>query len=150
MKLEYKLNSIIFSLTLLFAYTGFSKLLSLKQFQYELSEIQILRPFAPILVICLPILELIIVMGLVLPIPRIKHYTLLLSFLLMSIFTAYVAWILFSIPIGHRPCSCGGVIGALSWKNHLYFNIFFMLLSFFGLTLNQKIIKSNERTILPF
>jgi hypothetical protein len=28
---------------------------------------------------------------------------------------------------GRIPCSCGGLISSLSWTQHLFFNLFFLL-----------------------
>lgn len=37
------------------------------------------------------------------------------------------------------PCSCGGVIALLSWKQHIAFNLFFLSLAVIGIYLEQQI-----------
>jgi hypothetical protein len=43
------------------------------------------------------------------------------------------------------PCSCGGIISLLSWKEHLVFNSVFILLAFAGVMLEklQRSLKTN-------
>jgi hypothetical protein len=37
------------------------------------------------------------------------------------------------------PCSCGGIIAKLSWKEHVVFNLFFIANSVAGIKLQRKI-----------
>ena len=68
---------------------------------------------------------------------RTNLYGMYLSCLLMLSFTGYVG-----LAIGLKwvkiPCGCMKVINALSWENHFYFNLFFLLLSGAGLFLSRK------------
>jgi putative oxidoreductase len=120
-----------FLLVLLFVYTGTSKLLGYQVFTDQLSNISYLKPFAALLSIALPIIE--ILTGLAIAYKPTLRIGLWLAALLMTVFTLYVAIVL----AGDKklPCSCGGVIKALSWKKHLYFNTFFMLLAWINLAL---------------
>ncbi|WP_394353134.1 MauE/DoxX family redox-associated membrane protein [Mucilaginibacter humi] len=36
------------------------------------------------------------------------------------------------------PCSCGGVVRKMSWRLHLVFNVFFLLLSSLGIYTERK------------
>ncbi|WP_371923044.1 MauE/DoxX family redox-associated membrane protein [Flavobacterium sp. B183] len=46
--------------------------------------------------------------------------TLILSFVLMMFFSLYIGYLMyFSYYI---PCSCGGILGNMSWNVHLIFN----------------------------
>jgi hypothetical protein len=71
-----------------------------------------------------PGIELIAVALLLLD--RYRQAGLLLSLSLMTIFTAYISYMILFIP--DLPCSCGGILKELSWGNHLLFNSFFMVL----------------------
>jgi hypothetical protein len=53
----------------------------------------------------------------------------------MAAFTGYIGFMLLSNI--ELPCSCGGVISSLSWKNHLVFNILFLLLASVGYYLSR-------------
>lgn len=51
----------------------------------------------------------------------------LLSFSLFFLFTGYIILMMKISP--YLPCSCGGFLESLSWTQHIYFNIFFMMAS---------------------
>lgn len=51
----------------------------------------------------------------------------LLSFSLFSLFTGYIIMMFLFSP--YLPCSCGGLIEKLSWEQHIYLNIVFIILS---------------------
>jgi hypothetical protein len=40
--------------------------------------------------------------------------------------------------IKHPPCSCGGVLVRLSWRQHVLFNMFFLLVCGSGIVLERK------------
>ncbi|SDO58114.1 hypothetical protein SAMN05421820_116121 [Pedobacter steynii] len=52
----------------------------------------------------------------------------LLSFLLLFMFTGYIIMMMTLSP--YLPCTCGGLLEVLSWNQHIYFNLFFMAISF--------------------
>jgi len=54
-------------------------------------------------------------------------YGYLLSFLLLLLFTAYILLMFLLSPF--LPCSCGGLIESLSWRQHIFFNLAFMAIS---------------------
>ncbi|GAB2821176.1 DoxX family protein [Ferruginibacter profundus] len=117
-----------FLLVLLFMYTGTSKLIGYQLFREQLSQISYLKAFSQPLSILLPILEL--TTGLTIIFKPTQKYGLYAAAILMTLFTFYVALMLLSDST-KLPCSCGGVIKTMSWKQHLYFNIFFMVLAWF-------------------
>jgi putative oxidoreductase len=121
-----------FLLVLLFVYTGTSKLLGYQTFQEQLFNISYLKPFAGMLSIALPVVE--ILTGFAIALKMTLRIGLWSAAILMTAFTIYVA-VMLSDDKAKLPCSCGGVIKALTWKKHLYFNIFFMLLAWASLIL---------------
>jgi hypothetical protein len=61
---------------------------------------------------------------------------------LMVSFTIYIiATLTFS---KHIPCSCGGIIAQLSWKQHILFNTVFIILGFLGITLIRNLQKDQR------
>jgi hypothetical protein len=119
---------------LLFLYTSLSKLFDYDTFTWALKKSPLIGNVASILAWGIPSLELII--SLLLFIPRTRILGLFGSFILMTIFTIYIAYMLVFTP--NLPCSCGGVIKHMSWKQHLLFNISFTLVSLIGIILNRK------------
>ncbi|MDQ2719437.1 MAG: hypothetical protein M3Z26_06690 [Bacteroidota bacterium] len=118
-----------FLLVLLFVYTGFSKLLQHELFLNQINQIAILKKIAPLISVSLPMLE--IATGLLIAFNRKQILGWWLASVLMASFTIYVSVMLLSK--SSLPCTCGGVIASLTWKQHLLFNIFFMLMSWFVL-----------------
>jgi uncharacterized membrane protein YphA (DoxX/SURF4 family) len=118
----------------LFVYAATTKLLDYYNFQFGLSESPFIAPFASILAWALPAGEYIIAILLVIPALRLSG--LYASFVLMSLFTLYIAaMLLFGSDI---PCSCGGVLEEMSWGAHIVFNSAFVVLSACGIYLERK------------
>lgn len=118
----------------LFVYAATAKLLDYYNFQFGLTESPFIAPFANILAWGLPVTEYLIVALLVLPATRLPG--LYASFVLMSLFTIYIAAMLLSS--SDIPCSCGGVLEEMSWSTHILFNCFFVALSAWGIYLHRK------------
>jgi len=93
----------------------------------------------------IPAMEIAIAVLLI--IPRTRHYGLLTSTGLMGIFTLYVAFILTTMK--DLPCSCGGVIQQLNWKEHLIFNSVFLLAGMLACYWNKGFIAINRRSRIP-
>jgi len=55
------------------------------------------------------------------------------AFGLMVILTVYLALMLGTQQ--HLPCSCGGAIEGLTWRQHVLFNLFFLALAGLGIKL---------------
>jgi len=119
---------------ILFLYTGASKLLEFDVFQEQLGETP-LEPVAPIVAWGLPITEFII--SLLLFFPRYRLKGLYATFIIMVLFTGYIIVLLTRDK--ELPCSCGGIVEALSWKGHLIFNSALILLSLAAIRMQKKI-----------
>ncbi len=116
---------------ILFTYAAVSKLLDHKNFTLLLTQSPFLGAYANLLSWGIPAIELMIASLLVFP--KLNLEGLWGSLILMVLFTTYIIIVLnFSESI---PCSCGGIISSLSWKQHLYFNIGFIVLAAIGVVL---------------
>lgn len=119
---------------LLFLYTALSKLSEIALFRLVLRSSPLISGYANPVSILIPASEILV--SLLLFIPGTRRWGLYASFLLMLIFTLYLVYMIsFTTAL---PCSCGGVISQLSWKQHLVFNVAFTLLSFAGIRLNRS------------
>lgn len=123
------------SLILLFVYTALSKLLSLSPFKTVLSQMPLISSGAAYLAWLVPLSELVLVL-LLLYNPT-KTWGLYGALLLLSLFTLYI--LLMTIFNQRLPCSCGGVISTLSWKQHLVFNCVFLALTLRAIHLSSKL-----------
>jgi hypothetical protein len=136
-------------LAALFVYTGFNKLLDHELVKSQFGRSPFIQSMAGFLSVAIPTVELIIAGLLCIPpvrfnysplgflaLPHARLLGLYLSFGLMFLFTCYVYIMLaFSYDL---PCSCGGVLAAMSWQTHLYFNSCFTLLAAIGVLLYPK------------
>ena len=116
---------------LLFVYTGTSKLFEGVKFETLLRQSPLIGNYASIISWFLPISELVIVLLVVFP--KTKLFGFYCSGILMAIFTLYIAYMMaFAAKL---PCSCGGVLKHMTWKQHLVFNIFFIFLAIWAVRL---------------
>jgi len=119
---------------LLFCYAAISKLLDFENFQNQVSESPLLNEFSQILPYTVIIIEFLIA-GL-LCYRKTRTTGLIGSFVLMLVFTGYIALLLSTSQ--HLPCSCGGILEKMSWHQHLYFNMGCVILTIIALGLNLK------------
>jgi len=133
------LNIIAALLVFLFIYTAVSKLTNFTEFQQQMKNQALPAWLSKLSIWSLPAME--ILTALLLINQKTRHMGLWLCMILLMTFTAYIAYVLFGLA-GRLPCSCGGVLKAMSWRTHLLFNIFFLLLSAIGI----KLINRERRT----
>ncbi|MDH5033999.1 MauE/DoxX family redox-associated membrane protein [Chryseobacterium cucumeris] len=119
---------------ILFCYAAISKILDFENFQVQISASPLLNGFSQFLPYTIIIVEVIIA-GL-LCYRKTRTAELIGSFILMLIFTGYIALLLRTSK--NLPCSCGGLLEKMSWNQHLYFNIGCVILSVIALGLNLK------------
>ncbi len=130
---------------LLFLYTAIMKFRDTSFFIKSMSHTPILRPYAPLLAGMIPAIEIAIAILLI--IPRTRQYGLLTGTGLMGIFTLYVAFILETMK--ELPCSCGGVLQQLNWKEHLVLNSSFLLAGIVACYWNKQFIMINRSSRTP-
>jgi len=93
-----------------------------------------------ILIYTLPTLEILI--AIVLVTEKFRKAGLILSTLLMTAFTGYIAVALLGA-WEKLPCGCGSIITGMTWTQHFFFNLLFLFLSSWGLYLWYKLRGSN-------
>lgn len=103
---------------LLFVYAAVSKLIDFQNFRTQLGQSPLISVFADWIAIGIPVLELVIAIALCLP--KYKHVGLYTGFGLMVMFTCYIYMILHYSPF--VPCSCGGILENMNWREHFIFN----------------------------
>lgn len=124
-------------LLLLWIPVGLDKLLNFETFKSGILR----QPFGDALgyalIYTLPILEIGVVLLLIFR-GRPRWVGFGLSSLLMAGFTAYIGTALLGA-WEKLPCGCGSVIAWMSWKQHFWFNLFFLVISVVGLLLHDKV-----------
>ena len=121
-------------LLLLWIYTGLTKLIHYDKFSFEAGRSPFLQHIASVVAITVPITELIIAALLI--IKRTRVTGLYASLFLMTLFTGYVYIMLhYAYDL---PCSCGGIIELLTWKQHLLVNAMVTILTAIAILLQNK------------
>lgn len=96
---------------------------------------------AEVLLYLLPSIE--IVVAILLLVPNWRKIGLLMSVLLMVLFTGYVGWVWLGFT-ERVPCSCGGVLSSLDWGEHLVFNLVFLGIAVIGYWSHRKVRKGKS------
>lgn len=119
---------------LLFVYTALSKLMEGIRFEATLKKSPLISIYATTIAWALPVVELVIASLLLFP--RTRLAGLYASTALMAIFTLYLSYmVVFTTKL---PCSCGGVLTQMSWKQHIIFNLFYTGLGVAGILLMKR------------
>lgn len=129
--LEVLRKAVKYSYVFLFTYTGYSKLNDLEVFSKGLRKVPFLATFSVILAWGVPIIELMLAIGMILPIGYIQKISFRASLVLMGAFTVYL--LLMVLFVKEKLCNCGGVIGSLGWNEHLVFNLIILILGLWSI-----------------
>ncbi|HVY75456.1 MAG TPA: MauE/DoxX family redox-associated membrane protein [Puia sp.] len=113
-------------LIFLWIYAAATKLINFQLTKAEMAHQIFDESFSSILAWLVPAVELLT--GFLLAIPLTARYGLVLSALLLGLFTIYVVG-----GVMHwyetMPCACGGVIRHMTWGWHLAFNCCFLVIN---------------------
>lgn len=123
------------ALITLWVYAAVSKLETFEAFQQQLLRQPLPTWLTVQLAWGLPVVEL--TAALLLIFRRSRGVGLMLSFLLMLLFTGYVGLAVLGV-WEELPCACGGVLSSLGWREHLVFNGVYTLVAGCGLYLWMK------------
>jgi hypothetical protein len=138
-------NPVAYFIALLFVYAAMSKLLDFENFQVQLAQSPLLSAYAGFISYAVIIIEF--GLAVYLCVPDYQKIALIGSLGLMSAFTIYIYLILkYSDFV---PCSCGGILEKLGWKEHLIFNIVVVLLAFTAILVREKKENPQNRLSLP-
>lgn len=134
---------IAYSYIALFAYAAISKWVVFSQFVKQMNAQPIDDRWTPLLVWGLPVAEL--AAAAMLFFRRSRFIGMCLSLCLMLAFTAYI-WLVISNHYEFVPCACGGIIRKLTWWQHLWFNLYFVLIGILGVILSwsEDMMRSTE------
>ncbi|WP_202912292.1 MauE/DoxX family redox-associated membrane protein [Sphingobacterium olei] len=153
---QYILQAITVALLLLWIPVSIDKIINFQQFKYGILQQPFSYAVAWIVIYTLPVLEVAIVILLV--IQNLRHSAersdvgiwrfhltnpFLLSSLLMAAFTGYVGLALLGA-WGKVPCACGSVISGMTWMQHFWFNLLFLIISIGGAVLHKRLTASSS------
>jgi hypothetical protein len=142
MKKNTIINIIYAILVFIYLYAAVSKFIDFRVYLKDMHN----QPFplwvSNILLWLIPISELFICFALISH--QGKTIGLFSSLILISLFSVYILAIL-NHSFKYVPCSCGGLIRKLTWKQHLFFNLFIMSVSLLGIRIQFKVYQNNFR-----
>lgn len=108
---------------LLYLYTGLTKAMHNGEFNAAMKHSPLIALFSEQLAIIIPVIEIII--SILLIIPQTRFNGMLFATALMALFTFYVIYIMTADRA--LPCTCGGIIQQMGWRDHLILNSSFLL-----------------------
>lgn len=118
----------------LFLYTAYSKITDHPRFLNGLVNVEAISSFALYISWLVPLAE--IVVSVLLMIPQTSKWGLYGFISLMVLFTGYItSMVLWAKKL---PCHCGGAIEKLSWTQHIWFNLAFIALAIFALSISKS------------
>lgn len=131
----------VYLIALLWLYTSVYKFLQIDNSISQLGDSPLIAPFAVWFGYGLPVIEFALFALLL--ISKTRRYALIGSTILLTLFTIYIIVIL-NFYRADTPCTCGGIISKLGWKNHIYFNLTFLLMGVYVLI--EPYLKSDKQT----
>lgn len=131
----------VYLIALLWLYTSVYKFLQIDNSITQLADSPLIAPFAPWFGYGLPTIEFALFALLIFN--KTSKYALIGSTILLILFTTYIIIIL-NYYRADTPCTCGGIISKLGWKNHIFFNLTFLLMGIYVLV--EPFIKSDKRS----
>ena len=134
-KRQVLLECISALLIMLFLYASLSKFLDFHTFIGEMNNQPLPNSWTPFLVWFIPCSEIIMCIALLFERTRLFGFYASAGF--MSTFTIYSIIIILNF-FGRIPCSCGGVIKRLTWRQHIVLNLFYLALSIAGIILQHR------------
>lgn len=133
---EIVIDIICYLFVILFVYTASNKIWKFDSFVFVLGKMPFIgETFNSFVGYFIPTAEIIISITLITPIA--KKVGLLSSLVLMISFTLYLIFMFFYA--AQLPCNCGGVISRMTWGQHIWFNIVFILLAVIGYKFNKDV-----------
>ena len=144
--LQFTQQAFIYFFIILFVYAAVSKLTDFENFQVQVAQSPLLSAFATPIAYGVVLGELIIALMLCFTKSRVLGLYLFLGF--MTAFTVYIFLILNYSPF--VPCSCGGVLEKMGWREHLWFNGVVCLVTVFIIITDNNTLSSSFTTRLYF
>ena len=140
MKKSLLLEIISSLIVLMFVYAATSKLFNIPQFNFELHRQPLPKWSLPILLWSIPISE--IATSILLIMPKTRALGFYGTLVLMISFSIYILLGILKV-FDKVPCSCGGIIKYFNLREHLVFNLFFVLIAIIGLIIERKGMNNN-------
>lgn len=134
------LDVLAFMFIFLFMYAAVSKLIDIQKFRVQISQSPMLTNVSGLVSVLVPFVEVGISSLMIFARTRLLGFVGF--FALMVMFTTYI-YIIMNYS-EHVPCSCGGILQNMGWKDHLIFNAAFVALGGLAAGLQYNIHREHE------
>jgi len=138
---EIVLHSCYFLYIGMYVYAAVAKLITHQVFVAQLNHQPVGQNYSDFLSWGLPVAEILIAVL----IAFTKRIGIYFATGLMTIFTTYIVLVQLKF-FDSIPCSCGGIISQLTWTQHLFFNLTFLLIGTIAIYLQR----TEKRRMLSF
>ncbi len=109
-----------FILTLLFTYASLAKLIDITHFQSQLSQSPLIpQNLYQYVAWGVPTAEIICIIFL-----YTNKFRLIGFYTSLFVMTSFTIYLILLVNHPNVPCSCGGILGKMSWHTHIWFNFF--------------------------
>ncbi|MEI9912231.1 MAG: MauE/DoxX family redox-associated membrane protein [Bacteroidota bacterium] len=112
-------------LILLFGYTAISKAIDIRVFRHALAESPVTQHGAAVAAWLTISAEAAIVLLLFFFYDKADGIVFVFCYAILF----YALPLMYGIVCRHLPCGCGGVMSKMSWKQHILFNLFFLIVN---------------------
>lgn len=136
---------LLFYFVVLLSYAGISKFIEGNSLYIALinAPLYLNKPAADLLKWWIPIIEILLAISISFKTTRrIGYLSIALLFILLSLYAGWITWFL-----PNKPCSCGGLISLLSWKQHVVFNLINLILSLVAWYITKRPVKVTTKKI---
>ena len=128
------IETIRYAYILLFIYAALYKLFDIHYFERQLAKSPLIVDFSHFLSYSVPLTEL--TLAVLILMPKTRWYGLVGGTAVMLSFTLYITYILNFSP--QLPCSCGGILATMGWRDHLIFNSIYVIAGITALCLMHQ------------
>jgi uncharacterized membrane protein YphA (DoxX/SURF4 family) len=129
-------NAVCLLFITMFVYAATSKWMEFSVYEYQMQRQPFPAPVQSLLIWTIPLSE--VVVSLLLMLEKTRFTGLKIATGMMILFTGYIVLIQLHYFGQEIPCSCGGAITSLTWVQHLYFNLFFVIAGVLAILLIRK------------
>jgi len=122
----------------LYLYTALDKIYNFNFFRAQLTGYPYIQHYPQTVALVVPMVEIAVSCLLYFSVTR--RIGLYAALLLITVFTVYLILMLMN-NAADLPCTCGGVLKNMTWKQHIVFNISFVFLALSAIRLELKVNK---------
>lgn len=144
MRKQWIVEGLLMMIVCLYVFVVVNKLVGFDPFVSQLKQQQLLRDYATLIAIGVPLVHSLLVVLIILP--KTRSYAILASMLVIGAYTLYIGFNL-QEKFGLAPCNCVGIWHTMSWETQYIIN-FVILASHYYCFLNLPSLKEDPPLLI--